>query len=278
MIAMIETTMMIKGYQDDPLYLRLFAPETQGTRIILGVHGFAEYSSRYRNWARRFVDKNCLFYIYDQRGHGMTPGPKGVILDYGIFLEDLKLVVEKIHQDHPTLPIILYAHSMGGNIALNYLMKKQPKEISLAVISSPWLRLKKETPLFLVRLMEKVFGPAHLVTTKLHSLSHDKGYLKEIADPALVHKEIGTAMAKGIMEGGRSILAHSQLLHTPILLLSAGEDRIVSKKAIDRFAASGNPFITYKSWPGLFHELHNEFQRDEVFDYVWAYLTKEHSN
>ena len=274
---MLEEKMTITAQDQKPLHLNIFLPaESPPDRVILTVHGFGEYGMRYRNWARHFTDRNCIVFAHDQRGHGLTEGPRGVIGSYRQFLEDIDAVLEKIRSDYPELPVILYGHSMGGNISLNYLMKNQDAPINLAIISSPWLRLKKDTPLVLVRLIEKIMGPEFVLKTKLNTLSSDRADLKEISIAGLYHKFISATMAKGVMEAGLFALGNPDLLTVPTLLMSGGKDMIVDLKSIEQLAASGNPLVRYLPWPDLHHELHNETRREEVFAAVWDFIT-EHS-
>lgn len=269
---MIFKQTTVPGNGQPPLNLNAYLPEGQPlTRVVLAVHGFGEYGSRYRNWAERFTERGCAFYAHDQRGHGLTEGPRGYVENFDVFLADLDAVLARIRTEHPGIPIILYGHSMGGNIALRYLMTR-PEGADLAVVSSPWLKLRKDTPLFLVKLLERILGPEFALQIKLDTLSSDKAYLKEISSEGLYHTRISVAMAKGVMESGLFILGHPHLLAVPTLLMSAGSDRIVDLKSISRLAASGNPAIEVLNWESFHHELHNEKGRSEVFDAVWSYI------
>lgn len=268
-----QETIQGAGGASLPVYATLPPDAPKG--LLLIVHGFAEYGSRYRNLSRDFARKGLAVWVYDQRGHGRQEGPRGVCGSYEEFLEDLELAAGEMQARWPDLPLFLYGHSMGGNITLNYLIRRKPAHVKAAILSSPWLRLHKGTPYWAVRMMERVLGPGYQVKTKLHSLSHDREYLRSIADPALHHNLISTGMARGIMEGGRYVLAHPHELQVPILLMSAGDDLVVDTEAIRQLADAGNPLITYRNWPGYWHELHNERGREDVLQEVWSYLSKQ---
>lgn len=66
-------------------------------------------------------------------------------------------------------------------------------------------------------------------------------------------------------------MAHGGEINIPTLLMGAKYDTMVSFDAIEEFALKSNPKVQYKSW-NMFHELHNDFGRDEVFVYVRQYL------
>lgn len=270
---MKEKTIKILGPEGQELNLNIYTPDSIEPKvIIMGIHGFGEFGERYRKVAQYFTEQGAAFYIHDQRGHGLTPGIRGVIDSYTSFLDDIELVLNIIREEQGNKPIILYGHSMGGNIAIRYLMTRDTRNIACSVISSPWLKLYKETPLCLVKIMEKILGPSFRIKAKIGSLSHDRELLKEVNSCGLYHNYICTTMAKGIMESGLFILNNPQLLVTPTLLMSAELDNVVDLKAIEKFANSNKDFIEYIKWPGMFHELHNEKERLKVLATAWNFI------
>ena len=257
------------------MYLNSYLPEREIKGVILGVHGFGEYGGRYKNWALKFCEKGMAFIIYDQRGHGLTAEKKGVI-DGVILTKDLNFALNKIKREYPATPIILYGHSMGGNISLRYLCDvKEDTAISLGIISAPWLKLYKNTPLPLVKTLKFILGGNFSFKTKLNKLSHDDTYLKEIDKERLGHKIMSFSLAKQIMENGLYILNNSTAIKIPVLLMSAAEDKVVDTEAVKQLAAGGNPDISYINWEGMYHELHNEKERDLVFKEIIKYIDEQ---
>ena len=270
---MKEKTIKILAPDRQELNLNIYTPDSLEPKvIIMGIHGFGEFGERYRKVAEYFTEQGAAFYIHDQRGHGLTPGSRGVIDSYNSFLDDIELVLHVVREEQGNKPIIIYGHSMGGNIAIRYLMSRDTGNIACSVISSPWLKLYKETPLFLVKIIEKVMGPCYTVKAKIGSLSHDRELLKEVNSCGLYHNYICTTMARGIMESGLFILNNPQLLTTPTLLMSAELDNVVDLKAIEKFADSNRDTIEYIKWPGMYHELHNEKERLKVLATAWNFI------
>lgn len=96
--------------------------------IVQICHGLAEHSGRYERFALALVAAGYHVYIHDQRGHGANidaHAPKGMFAPkqgHVVAIEDVRALNRHIRQNHPGLPVVLFGHSMGGLVALNYIL------------------------------------------------------------------------------------------------------------------------------------------------------------
>jgi lysophospholipase len=79
--------------------------------------------------------------LYDQRGHGRsardTDRPELIhVNSFDQLVEDLDCYIRQIVLPSATVPLYLYAHSMGGAVGLMYLAK-HPRRFAKAVLTSP---------------------------------------------------------------------------------------------------------------------------------------------
>lgn len=94
--------------------------------IIQIAHGMAEHSARYNEFAQFLVEQGFLVYANDHRGHGETiglPDEQGFFAPDNGFqrvVDDVKLVNDHIHANHPDVPVILLGHSMGSFVSRRY--------------------------------------------------------------------------------------------------------------------------------------------------------------
>ncbi len=56
--------------------------------------------------------------------------------------------------------------------------------------------------------------------------------------------------------------------------MAGSADRLVSTAAIAEFAAQAGPRCALKMWDGLYHETHNEPERNQVIDFALARLAE----
>ncbi|RUM99812.1 alpha/beta hydrolase [Pseudaminobacter arsenicus] len=91
-------------------------------------HGLAEHAARYARFAEFMAAHGFHTYAHDHRGHGHTTATDAPLGRFAARDGSAKVIadVAAIHQliasEHPGLPVVLYGHSMGGIIALNYLL------------------------------------------------------------------------------------------------------------------------------------------------------------
>lgn len=86
----------------------------QAQQIILGVHGFNDYSHAFEPLARTLgAERPTSVYAYDQRGFGANPEP-GRWPGTDRLLADLRHIAQQLRAQYPGLPITVVGESMGG--------------------------------------------------------------------------------------------------------------------------------------------------------------------
>ena len=259
----------------------LWEPKEKAKAVINLVHGFGEYSERYDHWAMRFTEKRFIVHAIDYRGHGKSDGRRGHIREFEDFLKDVDVLINESKKLYPGLPQFIYGHSLGGNIVTNYILKRE-NTFNGAIISSPWFSLSFDPSalmLVLARVMNRVY-PRFTQNSNLEvkALSHDKEIVDAyIADP-LVHEKISARMFSEIFNAGRWVLGNTEKINIPALIQHGNDDNITSFKASKEFAEKAkklNKDVTYKEWPGLYHELHNELEKDVIFEFVVNWIEKK---
>ena len=246
-------------------------------KIILLLHGIGEHSSRYEHWANRFTEKNIGFCAIDLRGHGKSKGIKGHAPSLDSFFSDISIFIDHIKQQFPNVPLILSGHSMSGNILLNHLISKNP-DVFAAIVTSPWIKLPFDIPkskLILAKIGNVIF-PALTQPTDLvvEHISHDIEVVEKYKNDSLVHDKISARLFKELYFNGLQLIGKADKIQVPLLLMHGSDDKITSHKASQEFASQENNLISCKIWDGLYHEIHNELQKDEVFAYIMNWISQ----
>lgn len=267
-----------KTFDNLNLFAQSWAPENETKAVVILVHGFGEHSTRYTPYIEYFTKKGIAFVGFDLRGHGKSDGKRGSISAYQTFMKDIDLALDKSQKLFPNVPQFLYGHSMGGNIAFNYLLRRKPK-IAGGIITSPWLALAKE-PNFILK------GAVSFLKNLMPNFAIDSGleieYISTVAEEVekyrndpLNHGKITFRLFYTIWKSGLYGIHHANELEVPVLMMHGTADKITSPKASAKAAASNKDKITYKTWPGKYHELHNEDIRPEVAQTAISWIEKQ---
>jgi alpha-beta hydrolase superfamily lysophospholipase len=258
------------------LYRHSWAPEGEARAVITLVHGFGEHSSRYAHVAAALAAEGYALVTGDHRGHGQSHGPRGHTPTYDHLMDDIGALLDEAAQRFPARPRFIYGHSMGGNLALNYVLRRRPK-LDGAVVTAPWLRLAFEPPRWKVaigRAMNNIY-PTLLQDTglDLDALSRDATVGQAYGADPLVHSKMSARMFSSLYAAGLWALDHASEFPLPLLLMHGGADRITSAQASREFAAKA-PDCTFKIWDGWYHEIHNEPEQQQIFAAITGWLNQ----
>ena len=270
----IETLTMSDGAQ---IHLSDMSPEQKPRAVVQFVHGFGEHSGRYTELCERFCGRGIAFVIHDQRGHGQNQGKRGVAPSYDRLLDDVGAVRDRIDELYPNIPVAIYGHSMGGNITVNYLISRTQKRHVCAVIGSPWLRLYKPFPAAAVAFAT-VAGKVTSNLTVLNkvdikTLTHDAELVRKTEEDLSYHGHLSLRLFAQITMRGEHAITNAKLITLPAMVLCAGEDKLVSSAAVREFYKNCGSSVTLKEYEGLYHELHNELEREQIFEDVYGFIS-----
>jgi alpha-beta hydrolase superfamily lysophospholipase len=259
------------------MYARSWAPQGKPKAAIMLVHGHGEHIVRYDHVASALTEHGYAMLGFDLCGHGKSGGPRGHTPSYEALMDDITDFFKQIEERYLGLPRFLYGHSLGGNLVLNYALRCKP-DLHGVIATGPWLKLAFDPPASQVRLgrvMNRI-APGFTQRSKLNTkgLSHDQAVVTAYENDPLVHDKISARLFVEIYETGLWALEHAAEFPLPLLLMHGADDPITSAKAAQEFAEKGGDKVDLKLWNGMYHEIHNELDRSQVFAYMLDWLDK----
>ena len=175
----------------------------------------------------------------------------------------------------PGSRLILYGHSMGGNLVLNHVITRNPR-LDALIVTSPWLRLYKDPSyavIVLASLMKRFYPSLSIKTPiKPDQLSHNPEVSSLYSGDPLVHNRISLRLFFDLYNAGLYALRNVYKINHPFLIMHGTADTITSAKASEKYVLNTGRQTRLKLWEGLYHELHNEQISDEVFGYIINWL------
>ena len=240
---------------------------------ILLVHGLGEHSGRYEHVGDQMAAAGLDVHAYDHRGNGGSGGRRGHVDRWEQYHDDLAERLDGVRTSAETRPVVLYGHSMGGLVALGYLLTERP-EPDLVVLSSPGLdstlaSWKKTLAPTLARIVPTLAVPNGIDGS---TLSRDPAVAAKVgADPLATKASTTRFGAEALTEQARVRREYAGLT-LPTLVLHGLDDGLVPAGASEILGSLPN--VERRTYPGLRHELHNEPEGpaiiDEIIDWIRA--------
>ena len=249
--------------------------------MVCLVHGLGEHIGRYVDTARVLTEAGYVLSGFDMRGHGKSEGKRGHTPSYDALMGDISLLIGESSRRFPNKQIFLFGHSLGGNLVLNYALRRGD-HLQGVIATSPDLRLAFKPPvwkLFLANLMNHIWPSMHQSTgLDTDALSRIPEVVDAYKNDPLVHNFITPRMFVRMTEAGDRALKNAARFPCALLLMHGSGDRITSPEASREFAEKAGRRCSFKLWEGLFHEIHNEPEKKMVLEYMKNWLnslTKE---
>jgi alpha-beta hydrolase superfamily lysophospholipase len=266
----------LTGARGTPLRGRWWRrPAPRGVLIV--AHGWGEHGGSYWRVAEA-ISPRLEFDVVavDFRGHGRSPGRRGVVRRYDDLIEDLNHVVEWVARRVPDLKRFVLAHSNGGQVALRLALENRGG-LAAIVVSNPALRMIAAVPPIKLAVARVLALTAPWLTLsgdlRMEFLSRDPVIQQEHRTDSLRHSRMSAPLFFGMIGGGETLIERAGEIRTPLLLLLGGQDPIIDPSASRTFFERlGSADKTLLIYPKMLHEPLNEIGREKVVEDVARWL------
>lgn len=257
--------------------------------VMCIIHGIGEHAGRYNRMADALAKHGIAVVSMDLRGHGISSGVRGDTAPRTEVLKDIDALIEYAQEKYPGLPLILYGHSMGGNICLDYKLRGSKNHIPCKyIVSAPWLELVRKIPAPLYRCVKTLAKVAPKMAISSACPEEHLGnpdFVKPYSEDPMVHSKITLRCAVDSFDIGKKIAEgrhenNHRADDKPFLLMHGSADKICAVEGARKVAEqmSGNDKAVYIEWPGYYHEIHNGSPAetgDKVIDKIAEFITEK---
>jgi acylglycerol lipase len=258
------------------IYTQAWLPDGTPQAIMLIVHGLGEHSGRYGNYVNYFVPRGYALYGFDTRGHGRSSGTRGYIDHFDRYVEDIDQRAAEARSDWPGTPLFVLGHSLGSLMALSYA-RQYPDRLTGLIVTGTALQDALQLPAW-QRSLAVVFSrvtPSLKMNNgvPLSGLSHDPAVIAAFETDPLTHLW-GTPRLDTEAKMTRvQIMQSAPTWQMPTLMLHGGADPVCLAEGARLFAAQTPPgVVEYHEYAGLYHEIHNEVEKEQVFCDIETWL------
>lgn len=258
------------------LFYQSWMPANDCTAILLIVHGLAEHSGRYEHIAAFFVDRGYALFAVDHVGHGKSDGDRCHIEHFSEYTDGIALLLECVRDKCPGIPVVLVGHSMGGLIATRILIDHQG-DFAASVVSGaaiqPVSRLSSLQRLML-RFFSRVLPRLRVLSLEASKVSRDPAVVDRYRqDPLVFNGKVTARLAEQLISTMSWLEGRLGAIELPMLILHGSDDEITpleGSKMLHREIKSRIKTLTI--YEGLYHEIYNEPEQEEVMSDVANWL------
>jgi alpha-beta hydrolase superfamily lysophospholipase len=255
------------GAAGTEIYWQSWVPDGEPRASLVIAHGFGEHSARYAHVGEKLAGGGYAVYALDHRGHGRSQGKRAMLEQWDRVLEDVGTLIGTARERHPEAPVFLLGHSLGGAVALSFALRHQDQLAGLALsgavsameVASPALRVAS-------KVLSRVAPGLGVYKVDSALVSRDAEVVRAYdADPLVHHGKMPARTAGELTAAVDAFEAALPGLRIPLLLMHGGDDAIVPPSGTEMVAErAGSDDKTLKLYPGLYHEILNEPEQDEV--------------
>lgn len=253
------------------LATREWLPDGKAKGAVLIVHGLAEHSGRWDHVAEQLNARGFAVHAYDHRGHGASGGDRTHVDGWEIYLDDIEDRLSAMAFEI-NAPVIMYGHSIGGLMALDYCLTRSEVLPELLVLSGPAIRAtiakwKQVLAPILAAIAPKARLPLDL---KGEQLSRDPAVGEAYFGDPLVETAATAKFGAEALKAQKRVAASMRSLSIPTLLLAGGNDEIIPPQSSHDLGELPN--VERKLYPSLRHEIHNEPEGPDVVTDIAGWL------
>ena len=163
----------------------------------------------------------------------------------------------------------------GRTVSLDHL--RTASSVLGIIASGPLLGVALQAPAIkkaAARLLSKL--PELIQPNELDgALYSDPEEVEKYVNDPLIYATVTPRWYTEMVDATQRVHQFAQQYRTPLYLTYGTEDAIVSTDDIDMFAKQYGGPVELKIWPGLYHEIFNEPNLDEVFNGILQWLEQQ---
>lgn len=267
------------GFDGTRMFMASWIPDNERPRaLMIAIHGLGSHGLDLATIGEFMAEKGIAVFAPDMRGFGHFDGQKGHVMRFSEYVEDIQNLVMQVKDRFLNKITFLFGASLGGLMVLRYVMA-YPRTVDGILLQCPAVAQTLN------------IGPLRRFLANILSVLNVKMYYEDEVDladgsrnPDVIRRhetdplrvngvtprfgiEALKASEQTFEEGGRILL--------PVYYQQAGEDKLISpKRSKEFFESIASKDKTFRMYEGLYHELHEEPEKDMVLGDMYAWLQK----
>lgn len=267
------------------IHYKIFRPAQTSKGLIFFCHGFGAYFDNNMRSIQQFLDEGYAVAAMDHQGHGHSQGNATRVGDFSHYAHDFRYFIEQVvlggkHADLEGIPQFLVGYSMGGLILLDLISSyKGATPFKGLILVAPLIKFTEDSPLnrTLARVCSGLLPGFGKDYVQAQWLSRTRGVEERfIMDPLTSDGPMRAGLAHQIFTTVDRLFEETTTQYPRMLVLHGTGDKLTNPQGSQDFCDLVNQrqpgTATFRSYEGLYHELWNEPEADEIHSTMLEFL------
>lgn len=255
------------------IFVRAWRPAAPRAVVVI-CHGVNSHGGQYLWAAGTISDRNLAVYTLDLRGRGRSDGARfhvDNVLDYA---EDVHRTVLHAKSQNPGLPVFLLGHSAGGVTSCIYTLEHQAGLKGLICESFAFRVPAPELALAIIKGVSHLLPDAPVLKLHNKDFSRDPAAVAALDADPLIHNEVQPAeTVAALVRADERLEKEFPKITLPVFILHGTADKATLHKGSEFFyETAGSEDKTLKLYDGHFHDLLNDYGKEEVLAEMIAWI------
>src|SRR5205814_6454010 len=270
---MEATEKSFTSWDDAELFYRAWIPNKATDKALLLFHRGHEHSGRWQETVDSLDLDNVAMFAWDARGHGRSSGGRGAAKSLHDVIKDVDAFARHVSEKFgiPIENMIVLAHSLAAVTVTAWIHDYAPP-IRAMILATAAFHVKLYIPFAIpaLRIVRPRFVKSYV---KSKMLTHDREQAARYDSDPFIFRQIAVNVLLDLHDTAKRLLADAGAIQTPTLMICAGKDWVVSRKAqqkfFDRLSSTHKRFeIFLDAYHAILHETNRQYVISLVRDFV----------
>lgn len=261
------------------IFRQWWLPDGEPKAIIFVVHGLNEHSTRYTHFAAALVAAGYGVYTLDNAGHGHSEGKRMYIDSWTNWVDDVVAYVDEVCPQYPTIPHVMFGHSLGGSIAVE-AVARDPSKFKCLALSGPNVGPVGVTfvEMTAINIFSRLWPGMPVAAIDITLVAKDKDVVEALrTDPLAVSGKLPAKYCRELLDFNRHAGSKetAEKMTMPVYITHGSDDKITlltgSQSWLKQVPHENKEL---RVWDGYYHEVLNEEVKEQVMAEMIAWIDK----
>ena len=257
------------------IHLRSWQPAKPRAVVVI-CHGVNSHGGQYLWSGEQLSAAGYSVYALDMRGRGKSEGERFYVENVSEYVGDVSAVIKLAKSREAVLPVFLLGHSAGGVVSCSYTLDNQ-KELAGLICESFAFRVPAPGfVLSIIKGLSGIFPRLPVLKLKNKDFTRDPQALAALENDPLIKGEIQPAITvAALVRADERLEREFPRITIPVFIMHGTVDKATVPSGSQFFFDTvGSKDKTLKMYEGHFHDLLNDYGKEDVMADIKAWIEK----